>query len=315
MTARTGKYTAAGGVTTIGEYIPEIWSGKLIEKFYAASVFPAISNTDYEGEIKKYGDQVHIRITPDITIRDYEIGQSLTYERPSTSKVELDIDQGKYYAVAINAVEEKQADINYVSTWATDASEQMKVTIDTAIFSYIGNISSTVVDSNNTGTTAGKISGNINLGVDGTPFSLTKANIIDKILECGQALDEQNRPENGRWMVLPAWAITRLKGSDIKDASLTGDGTSVLRNGRVGMIDRFEIFSSNHVLKDTDDTAWSCMFGDKNALTFASQLTENEVIPNPDDFGDLMRGLQVYGRKVVDDDGMGILYASIGTEA
>jgi len=315
MTARTGKFSGSGGTTTLGTYIPEIWSGKMIEKFYDACVFADISNTDYEGEIKKYGDQVHIRIVPDITINSYEINTNLSYERPAVTKVELDIDKGYYYGVSINAVEEKQADINYVNAWATDASEQMKQTIDTEIFAYAGAIASTVVGTYNTGTTAGAVQQTINMGVDGTPVSLTRANIIDKILEAGQCLDEYNRPETGRWLVLPSWAITRIKGSDLKDASLSGDGTSILRNGKVGMIDRFTIYASNNLLKDTDDTAWSCMFGDKKALTFASQLVENEVIPNPNDFGDLMRGLQVYGRKIVDANGIGILYASVGTES
>jgi hypothetical protein len=315
MTARTGKFAGAGGITTLGTYIPEIWSGKLIEKFYKATVFAAISNTDYEGEIKNYGDQVHIRIIPDITIRPYQIGQSLTYERPAVTKTELDIDIGYYWGFACNDVEKKQSDINYVSTWATDASEQLKITVDAEILTYIGNISSPVVDSSNTGTTAGAISSGVNLGVSGTPFSLTKANIVDKIVECGQVLDEQNRPENGRFMVIPAWAASRIKSSDLKDASLSGDGTSILRNGRIGMIDRFTLYSSNQVLKNTTDTAWSIMFGDKNALTFASQILKSEMLRNPNDFGDLQRGLQVYGRKVVDDNGLGLLYASAGTEA
>lgn len=315
MTAREGKYTGAGGITTLGTFIPEIWSGQFIEKFYNASVFPSISNTKYEGSIKGMGDQVHIFITPDITIREYQIGQSLTYERPAVTKTELNIDKGYYWGFSCNDVEKKQAQPDYVKDWARDASEQMKVTIDSEIFTHIGNISSPVVATNNTGSSAGNIAGNINLGVSGTPFSLTKANIIDKIIECGQCLDEYNRPESGRFIVLPAWAISRLKSSDIKDASLTGDGTSVLRNGRVGMIDRFTVYSSNHILKNTTDTAWSCMFGDMNALTFASQITNNEMLRNPNDFGDLQRGLQVYGRKVVDSAGLGLLYVSAGTEA
>ena len=315
MTARTGKFPGAGGITTIGEYIPEIWSGKLIEKFYAATVFAEIANTNYEGEIKNMGDQVHIRIIPDITIRPYQIGQSLTYERPTTTKDELNIDIGYYWGFACNDVEKKQSDINYVSDWSTDASSQLKITVDTEILAYIGSVSSVVAGTGNYGATAGVISGDVDLGASGSPFSLTKANIVDKLVEAGQCLDEQNRPENGRFVVMPAWAISRIKTSDLKDASLSGDGTSMLRNGRVGMIDRFTIYSSNNVLKNTTDTAWSCMFGDKNALTFAAQILSNEMLRNPNDFGDLMRGLQVYGRKVIDDKGLGMLYATPGTDA
>ena len=293
-----------------GTYIPEIWSGKLLEKFYTATVFAAISNTDYEGEISSAGDKVIIRTVPAITIRDYKLGQDLTYERPVGDTVELLIDKGKYFAFVINNVEQKQADLGYVDKWAEDASEQMKINIDGGILADIP------VDSHasNAGIVAGKISGNVNLGVattDGsTAIGLSKATVVDKIVECGQVLDEQSVPETGRWFVLPAWVCARIKLSELKDASLTGDGKSTLRNGRTGMIDRFELYNSNNIAPVTETTTkcYSTIFGHKTALTFASQLTENELIPNPTDFGKLMRGLQVYGYEVIHPESMGTLY-------
>jgi hypothetical protein len=104
-----------------------------------------------------------------------------------------------------------------------------------------------------------------------------------------------------------------IKQSDLKDASLTGDGSSILRNGRVGMIDRFTIYMSNQVKtvsnagSATTETVYCMPFGHKSSLTFASQLVENEVIPNPDDFGQLMRGLQVFGYKIINGDNVGVL--------
>lgn len=88
---------AAGSVVTpaySGTFIPQIWSEKLVEKFYATSVFPAISNTDYEGSIKAQGDLVKIRTVPDIVINDYIAGQTLVNQRPASSVVELLIDKG-----------------------------------------------------------------------------------------------------------------------------------------------------------------------------------------------------------------------------
>lgn len=303
-----GAYSAGNGLS--GRYIPEIWSGKLLEKFYAATVFAAISNTDYESEITAYGDKVKIRTVPDITINDYEIGQNLSYERPTAPNVELKIDKGKYYGVAINKVEEKQSDINYVSKWAEDASEQMKIKIDTGILADIPSDAGTY----NHGTTAGKISGNINLGTtaaDGSSaVALAKDTLVDKIVECGQVLTEQDRPETGRWFVLPAWAATRIKTSELSEASYSGDGVSMKRNGRIGVIDNFEIYVPNNILKTVEGSVncFSLLFGHKSALTFASQLVENEVVPNPFDFGELMRGLQVYGYEVINPDSMGHLY-------
>src|SRR4029077_7465366 len=107
-------------------------------------------------------------------------------------------------------------------------------------------------DANNRGVTAGAITHNINLGVTGTPVTVIPRNptagqieIIDMILSLGQALDEQNIPETGRWVVMPTWAATMIKKSELRDAALTGDGVSILRNGRLGMLDRFTLYSSN----------------------------------------------------------------------
>src|SRR6478735_5603693 len=86
--------SAGNGMSAAG-FIPEIWSGKLIEKFYASTVLAAISNTDYQGEIKSQGDQVHIRTKPTITIKDYKADGSLELERPVGSEVLLNIDKGK----------------------------------------------------------------------------------------------------------------------------------------------------------------------------------------------------------------------------
>src|SRR3954469_4595528 len=87
-----------------GTFIPEIWSGKLLEKFYSATVLAAIANTDYEGEIKNYGDVVHIRTKPSVTIRDYQVDMSLVIERPSSPIVDLQISYGKYFNTILDDV-------------------------------------------------------------------------------------------------------------------------------------------------------------------------------------------------------------------
>jgi hypothetical protein len=139
---------------------------------------------------------------------------------------------------------------------------------------------------------------------------LTKANVIDYIVWCGQCLDECNIPESNRWFVIPAWMRSLIVTSEIKDASMTGDGKSTLRSGRIGYLDRFELFVSNALAPTVEGSVncWSPLFGHKSALTFASQLVENEMIPNPNDFGKLMRGLQVYGYEVIKPESLGVLY-------
>jgi len=281
----------------------------MVVKFYLSTVFAAISNTDYQGEITKYGDKVHIRVVPDITISDYIIGQGLNYERPVTSDVELDIDKGHYYAFAVNKVEQVQSDLAYVEKWTDDAGQQMAKTIDSGILSNIYS----EADSDNSGASAGAESENINMGVTGTPAAVDKTNILDFLVDMGTVLDEQNVPDTARWQIMPPIFCGMVKKSDLKDASLAGDGTSILRNGRIGAIDRFTIYRSNNIAKNgTTPEEWNMIFGHPSCLTFASQIVEHETLKNQDDFGDLIRGLQVYGYKVVNGKGIGHFVAKKG---
>ena len=291
-----------------GTFIPEIWSGKLIEKFYASTVLSAISNTDYEGEIKGQGDKVNIRTKPTVTIRDYLADGDLALERPTASIVSLLIDKGKYFNTILDDVMDVQSDLNMLSMWSDDAAEQMKIVIDTDVLKGMLNGATATF---NRGTTAGKISANINLGATTTPVTVVARNptagqveVIDMILRMGQVLDEQNIPETGRWVVMPTWMATMIKKSELRDAALTGDGTSILRNGRLGMLDRFTLYSSNllpsGVAGGIAAGEFAVYAGHAHGLTFASQVSKVETMRSERTFGTLLRGLQVYGYKVVD---------------
>lgn len=301
-----------------GIFIPEIWSGKLIEKFYAASVVPAISNTDYEGEIKNKGDTVHIRTRPTIVISDYETDQELSVQRPSSNLIDLSIDEAKYFNLVLDDVMEVQSDMDLMNIWAEDAAEQMKIAIDTDVLAYLGTTSD--INAANRGNAAGALSANIRLGTNASPLIINKVGqgtevgdstsndmaVIDFIVNAGQVLDEANIPETGRWMTIPAWMAAMIKKSDLKDASLAGDGTSILRNGRLGMIDRFTLYLSNLLpTLDSANDVTSVFFGINAALTFAAQFTKMETIRSERTFGNLLRGLQVYGFRVVNGVAMG----------
>jgi len=297
----------AAGVPNIGtgsdsNFIPSIWSGKLVEKFYLSTVFAEISNTDYEGEISGMGAEVNIRTTPTIAIKDYVIGGGIQYERPTSSALKLLIDKAKSFGFEVNKIDAYQSDIQLMDNWSGDAGEQMKIAIDSTILSdvYVD------VAASNAGASAGKLSKDINLGATGSPIQLTKTNILDYLIDHGTVLDETNTPEEGRWLLLPSWAAGMMKKSDLKDASLTGDGTSVMRNGRLGMIDRFTLYQSNNLstVVDGANRVTNIMSGHKSGLTFAAQMTDMETLKNPNDFGDLVRGLNVFGYKVVNPESM-----------
>ena len=310
VSVNSGYYTS--GQTTdayAGNFIPEVWSGKLQVKFYKSTVLGEITNNDWEGEIKGQGDKVHIRTIPTITIRSYTKGQNLTSEVPQSTPLELLIDKGKYFAVVLDDVDAVQADVKLMDMFTNDASQQMKISIDGDV---LGNVYADAAAANK-GAAAGAISGDINLGATGAPRQCTSSNVLDMILDMGQVLDEQNVPEDGRWVVIPAWMASLVKRSDLKQAYLTGDSVTPLRNGKIGMIDRFTVYVSNNLAKVTDlgadaasggtganadAAAWRILAGTRDAISFASQITNVESLRAQSTFGNIMRGLNVYGYKV-----------------
>jgi hypothetical protein len=288
-------------------FIPEIWSGKLVEKFYSSTVLAAIANTDYEGEIQNQGDKVRIRTKPTITIKDYLADGTLELERPEGSNITLNIDKGKYFNTILDDVMEVQSDLNALSMWSDDASQQLKIKIDTDVLTAMLDGAAAT----NRGATAGAISSAINLGVTTSPLATVardpgagEVEILDILLRLGQALDEQNIPEEGRWVLLPVWAVSLLKFSDLRQAYLTGDSISPMRNGRVGMVDRFTIYSSNllpaGVAGGLAAGETAIYAGHAHGLTFASQVSKVETLRSEMTFGTILRGLQVYGHQIVD---------------
>lgn len=254
---------------------------------------------------------VKIRTVPDIVISDYVSGQSLVNQRPTSAVVELLVDKGKYWAAIVDDVMAVQADIDMMNKWSEDASEKMKIAIDRDV---LGTIIPTFSASNR-GATAGRISANINLGATGAPLALTKVNVIDTLVDMNEVLSQQNIPEVGRFFVIPFWVASLIKKSDLKDASMSGDGTSVMRNGRLGMVDGVTLYVSNNLPNVTDGAITgvsNIIAGHKNGLTFASQLIKTETLRAESTFGDIMRGLQVYGYKTVDPTALASAYVYKG---
>ena len=196
----------------------------------------------------------------------------------------------------------------------------MKIAVDTDVLNALSAVTNTDIDAANRSDNSGAISGDINLGDYGGPVFVNSAAegtglgtdasndraIIDFITDMGQTLDEQNIPETGRWLIIPEWLAARIKRSELRDASLAGDGTSILRNGRLGMIDRFTVYLSNLLLAQggyADE--FPLLFGTNAALTFASQFTKMETIRSERSFSNLLRGLQVYGFKIVNGVAIG----------
>lgn len=290
-----------------GTFIPQLWSGKLNAKFYATTVFGDIANTSYEGEIKNMGDSVVINNIPSISINDYTVGQNLNYEVPAPSKVDLTIDKAKYFGVNVSDVLEHQSKPNLMSMFTDDAANQMRINIDRAVLLAEYNNGAAA----NKGASAGAISASYNLGTDLAPVALTGSNVVDLVTAFSSVLDEQNVPDTDRFLIIDPAFRRVLMQSDLKAAYLTGDDKSILRNGKIGMIDRFTIYVSNQLPTAAagQDFAGGALgsalkrraiiAGHKTALTFASQITKVESLQNPNDFGTLVRGLNVFGHKMI----------------
>jgi len=186
-----------------------------------------------------------------------------------------------------------------MDTWSKDASERMKIKIDNRVLTdLLPDIAAA-----NKGATAGQQSASFNLGTTGAPLTVTKdgaggtTSVIDLIVDMGTVLDEANAPEADRFLVIPAKMAGLIKKSELKDASLTGDSQSIVRNGRLGMVDRFTLYVSHNLYVSSGK--YNIISGHKMGFTFASQMTNMETIRSETTFGNIIRGLQVYGYKVV----------------
>lgn len=310
-----------------GSFIPTVWSAKMNAKFYATTVFSDIANTDWQGEISSMGDKVVINTPPTLTVSNYVPGAGLNYEVPAPVVQDLLIDKGKYFAFHVNDVLEYQSKPDLIDTFSADAAQQMRIAIDSDVLYRAFN----QADTANKGAAAGAKSGKYDLGTDTAPITLTAGNVLEKILQMASVMDEQNLPDDGRWLLIDPFTRSLLMQSNLAQANFMGDNTSIVRNGLIGTIDRFKLYVTNHLPKaiagtntpwlsgdGTDNTVTSTsglarralVAGHKSALTFASQITKMETVRNTSDFGDYVRSLNVYGSKVVAPKSMVTLIAA-----
>lgn len=319
ITAAAVLPVASGFNTTpsySGTFIPTIWSAKMNAKFYAASTFASICNKNWEGDISNLGDKVIINNIPTITISDYVPGGNLNYMTPVPDSIEMSVDRGKSFSFQVNDVLDYQSKPDLMSVFSDDAGQQMRVVMDSTCLYRMFNQGS----ASNTGLTAGVRSGGFNLGTTGAPVQVTTSTILGKILEMASVLDEQNVPDTGRWLLIDPATRTLLLQSNLGQAYLTGDATSPIRNGLIGRIDRFDIYVTNQLpYAAASTTVWTSgdgsetstsattnanrrralLAGHTSGFAFASQMAKTETLRNPTDFGDLVRGLNIFGHKCV----------------
>ena len=266
-------------------FIPEVWSARLLEHLDNVHVYSALLNRDYEGDIRAYGDTVHINQIGDIAINDYTGEDLAAPEELDSTMMELKIDQAKYFNFQVKDIDNAQSNPKVVDA----AMQRASYNINDVIDNYL----------------AGLLLAGVKSGSTITAQTLTSANAYDYLVDLGVLLNEHNVPMLGRWVVIPPW----FHGLLLKDERFVGNGTgynqAILQGGWVGDAAGFRIHLSNNVPESAG--SYSVIAGTNAAGTFAEQQVESEAYRLEKNFSDGLKGLHVYGAKVTQPDGLAVL--------
>jgi len=281
--------------------IPEVWSGLLLSRLHEALVFQGVANTDYQGEITAFGDTVKINEIGPITINDYSSTSTsaLTIQSLSDAQKELKIDRAKTFAFWVDALDTAQIKPKVMSEAMSEAAFAAANEID----EYIATLH----------TDAGiTVDGTSATGVD-----ITSTNVLKYLSIAAQKLDEANVPEIGRYAICPPWFVHKMQLANIV---LNTDNSNAVRRGFMGQdMYGFDIFKSNNVVNGTpaaDDAR--ILFGYNKSISMATQIVDTESgrpMVAGGGFKSLVKGLFVYGAKVVRPNTFAVLYADYTAEA
>ena len=302
-------FTTAAGYDNLsnGNFVPQIYSQKVLKYFRRSSVAEAITNTDYSGEIENFGDTVKIIKEPTITVSAYQRGASINSQDLTDAEVSLTVDQGNYFAFKVDDIEERQSHVNFEALATSSGAYALKKQYDYNVLSAIQSGSSTDSD----------------LGAAGTAASCNTGNeCANHLSTFARILDENDVPEENRWFVAAPsfYEILRQADSKLMDASVTGENTSALLNGAVTsrLVHGFTLYQSNAIAVGSTGSDATATFGPSttsgetfslaghmSAVDTASAIAKTEVVRDPNSFADIVRGLHVFGRKVLRGSGTG----------
>lgn len=263
----------------ITNFIPEVWSAAILEALRAKLVFPSLCNRDYEGDIREAGDTVHITGYDDVTVHEYVRGQPITVDDVTDKEAAvLKIDKSDYFAFKVNDLDKAQAKADLTGKFTNSAAYNMMKNVE----NYISNLMDAAVE-----TPAKTVA-------VGTPADAYLA-----VVEAGRKLDVQNVPDEGRWLVVsPDFYALLLQDSRFIEGTEAGHNT--LLNGVVGQVRGFTVVKSNNVpRKSSSPDTQSILAGTNAAVTFAQQVSKVEAMRMQTDFADMVRGLDLYGAKVI----------------
>ncbi|TFV91401.1 P22 phage major capsid protein family protein [Blastococcus sp. CT_GayMR16] len=271
---------------SLNNFIPAVWAGNLLANLNNAHVFAqaGMVNRDYEGEIRASGDRVKINQIGRVTIFDYTKNTDMPAPEVLTdNQRELIINQAKAFNFVIDDVDKAQTQPKVMGEATKEAAYALSDVADRYVAGlYVG---------------AGS-----NLGSTVAPETLaTPAEAYDLLVELGILLDE-NKAAGPRQVAVPPWFVGQLARDDrfIKTGSAGAEST--LRNGFSGQAAGFDIVKSNNVPTAVDGTAgtsFKIQASTPQARSFAEQIVETEAYRPERRFGDALKGLHVYGGKVI----------------
>ena len=290
-------------------FVPEIYSKKVQIALRKAAVAEAVCNTDYMGEISSFGDTVNIIKEPQIAVADYTRGLAVTSTDLTDQELVLTVDQAKSFSFKIDDLEKRFSHVNFQAIAADNAAYALRDAMDSNILAAIS-----------AGATA-----TTGMGTTGTPidigFGSGEVDPLNQMALAAKELDEANAPEDGRWFVAaPEW-YNALSNSASKLLSVDFNaGQGSIRNGLVasGLLRGFSMYKSNNL--PTNDlsgatpagsaTAPEALFGHMSSTAAASSMNKVETVRDTGTFSDIVRGLMVWGRKVLRPEVAGkIIYA------
>lgn len=281
---------------TNGFFIPEIYSKKVQIALRKAAVAEAICNTDYMGEISNFGDTVNIIKEPQIAVADYTRGLAVASTNLSDQELVLIIDQAKSFSFKIDDLEKRFSHVNFQAVAADNAAYALRDAMDVNILLAI---SAGVTENVGTSLGMGTVAAPIDIG-----FASGEIDPLNQMALAAKNLDEANAPEDGRWFVAaPEW-YNQLSNSASKLMSVDFNaGQGSVRNGLVasGLLRGFSMYKSNNLPTNTVASATrpAALFGHMSSTAAASSMNKVETVRDTGTFSDIVRGLMVWGRKVL----------------
>ncbi len=286
---------------SILRFKPEIWSANLLVALRKTLIYGGdmVVNTDYEGDIAEAGDTVRITSISRPSINTYTPGvTSINPEQLTDAQRTLVVDQAKYFAFEVDDVDMRQARGNVLPQAANEAAFGLADVLDQYIASFY----------------TGAQTANV-LGSSGSPISLVAAtnpnDAYNKVLvPLRTALTRANVPAMGRYaIVTPEFYGLLLQDSRFVKVNESGTEEG-LRNGIVGRAAGFDILESNNVPIPTAGVA-AITAGVRSAISFASQINKTEAYRPQDSFSDAIKGLSLYGAKLVRPDSLAVANVAV----